>query len=124
MITALFIVILSGSLNVYVYTTRSSSEMITINNEAYTIDELFFMAKTRSIESTGYTGVALDDLIMKAGVSSPWDHEYTIIGGDGYQKTVSWASMKKGLLTRDRMSVFPDLPRAYQVKNIVKIEVK
>ncbi|MEM0493199.1 MAG: hypothetical protein QXS02_04530 [Candidatus Thermoplasmatota archaeon] len=121
---ALFIIILSGSLNIYVYVTRSNSEKVIINDKGYTIDEIFFIAKTRVIDSTGENGAALDDLIIKAGVAHPERYNYTIIGADGYQKTVKWGSMKNGLLTRDRVSIFPDLPKAYQVKNIVKIEVK
>ncbi|KYK20472.1 hypothetical protein AYK25_04735 [Thermoplasmatales archaeon SM1-50] len=69
-------------------------------------------------------GIALDDLMVKTGVSHPEQHIYILKGVDGYEKTVTWENMKNGLLTKGRESIFLDLPKAFNVKNIVEIEVK
>ena len=62
--------------------------------------------------------------MMKTGVSNPEQHMYTLKGSDGYEKTVIWENMKNGLLTKDRESIFSDLPKAFRVKDVVTIEVK
>jgi len=116
------IVLLIGSLSsVYVYATQINSEYIKVNGQDYTIDQLFFIGKKRTFDT--YSGIALDDLIVKTGVSNPEKHEYTIIAADGYQKTVKWENMEKGLLTKDGQSIFDGLAKAFWVKDIVKIEV-
>ena len=118
-----FIVLLIGSLSsVYVYGVQIDSEYININGTDYTIGQLLFIGEERTFED--YYGVALDDLIVKIGVSDPKNHEYTIIASDGYQKTVKWENMKNGLLTNEGQSIFSDLPKAFRIKDIVKIEVK
>ncbi|MEE9441020.1 MAG: hypothetical protein V3V27_03710, partial [Candidatus Thermoplasmatota archaeon] len=71
-----------------------------------------------------FSGIALDDLMLKTGVSNPEKHEYTIIASDGYQKTVKWENMKNGILTEEGQSIFSDLAKAFRIKDIVKIEVK
>ena len=122
-----FIVILIGSLSsIYVYATQINSEYIDINSQEYTIDQLFFMGKQKTIESNSelFSGISLDDLMLKTGVSNPENHEYTIIASDGYQKTVKWENMKNGILTEEGQSIFSDLAKAFRIKDIVKIEVK
>ena len=128
LITILAVAVLFiGSLSsVYVYATQINSGYIDINSQEYTIDQLFFMGKQETIESNSelFSGIALDDLILKTGVSNPEDHEYTIISSDGYQKTVKWENMKNGILTEEGQSIFSDLAKAFRIKDIVKIEVK
>ena len=116
------IVLLVGSLSsIYVYATTVNSEYINVNDRDYTIDQLLFIGEERTIEI--YTDIALDDLIVKIGFSNPGKHEYTIIAADAYQKTVKWENMKNGLLTKNRESIFSDLPKSFRVRYIVKIEV-
>jgi hypothetical protein len=50
-------------------------------------------------------------------------HTYRIIGEDGYSQTVTWENMQNGLLTHEKKVVFSDLPKAFNVKNVVEIEV-
>ncbi|MFW6121549.1 MAG: hypothetical protein ACOC80_11720 [Petrotogales bacterium] len=120
-IFALIVLLISGVSSIYVYATEIDSEYININGQDYTLDQLFFISEKRTIET--YSGIALDDLIIKTGVSNPEDHKYTIVGADGYQKTVKWENMENGLLTKSGVSVFSDLPKAFRVKDIVRIEV-
>lgn len=125
-ISALIVIIIGSLSSAYVYATTSNSEYITIDEADYTIDQLFFIGEQKNVESNEevFTGVALDDLIIKIGISNPEKHEYTIIAADGYQKTVQWENMKNGLLTEEGQSIFSDLPKAFWVKDIIKIEVK
>ena len=121
--TLAFIVILIGGLSsIYVYATQINSEYININGQEYTIDQLFFIGEERTFET--FSGIALDNLMIKIGIPEPEKHEYTIIASDGYQKTVKWENMKNGLLTEEGQSIFSDLPKAFRIKDIVKIEVK
>ncbi len=116
-------VLFIGSLSsIYVYATQINSEYIDINGQEYTVDQLFFIGEERTIET--FSGIALDTLMMKIGIPEPEKHEYTIIASDGYQKTVKWENMKNGILTEEGQSIFSDLPKAFRIKDIVKIEVK
>ena len=116
-------VLFIGSLSsIYVYATQINSEYIDINGQEYTVDQLFFIGEERTFET--FSGIALDTLMMKIGISEPEKHEYTIIASDGYQKTVKWENMKNGILTEEGQSIFSDLAKAFRIKDIVKIEVK
>lgn len=108
---------------VYVYATQVDTDVITIDGKAYTIDQIFSITEPRTFESLNFSGVALDDLIMKTYAGCSACHKYTITGEDGYQKTVTWDNMKNGLLTKDGRVVFSDLPKAFGVRNVLKIEV-
>jgi len=71
-----------------------------------------------------YSGVSLSCVVNNSNIQNPEIHDYTIIALDGYTKTVSWNDMKKGILTNERYVVFSHLPRAYWIKDVLKIEVK
>jgi len=120
-------VLLIGSLSsIYVYATQIDSESIDIDGQEYSIDELFFIVGEKTIETSAeeiFTGIALDETILYVGISNPEDHDYTLIGSDGYQKTVKWENMENGVLTKERRSIFSELPKAFRVRDIVKIEV-
>jgi hypothetical protein len=124
-ITALAIILLGAGSTLYVNAIQIDSDMITIYDQAYTFDQLVFIAESRSLETfqgEEFSGLALDDLVRKAGVPNLEKHEYTIIGADGYQKTVSWEHMQDGVLTKERMVVFSQLAKAFRVKDVVTIE--
>jgi len=123
-IVALIILAVASISSLYVYTTQASADTVLINGQRYTIDQLFSFTKPRTFPDLHYSGIALDDLIMKTGVKNPESHTYTLIGADGYQKTATWENMKNGLLTKDGQSIFSDLPKAFRVKDVVTIEVK
>ena len=123
-ILALIILCIASSSSLYVYASQTTTETVRINGQQYTIDQLFSLAKPRTFNDSQYTGIALDDLMQKTGISNPEQHTYTLKGSDGYEKTVTWENMKNGLLTKDCESIFSDLPKAFRVKDIVTIEVK
>lgn len=125
---AIIILLIGSSSALYVYASQQSLERayltaITINDKQYEFDYLFGNVEQRTLEELNFSGAALDGLIERTDVGCPSCHSYNIIGDDGYQKTVSWKNMQSGLLTQDKMVVFPDLPRAFRVKNVVEIEV-
>jgi hypothetical protein len=122
-IFALLILLLSSISSIYVYTTQATIDTLLVNGQYYTIDQLFSLIQPRTLNESQYTGIALDDLILKTGVLQPEQHTYTLKGSDGYEKTVTWENMKNGLLTRDSESAFSDLPKAFRVKDIITIEV-
>jgi hypothetical protein len=120
-IFALFILLIGSVSSIYVYATQVTTNTLLVKGRHYTIDQLFTLAKPRMVNDS--TGIALDDLMLKTGVSEPEQHRYTLKGSDGYEKTVTWENLKNGLLTKECESIFSDLPKAFHVKDIVTIEV-
>jgi hypothetical protein len=123
-IIALLILLIACGSSLYVYATQTTTDTLLVNGQHYTINQLFSLAQPRILNESQYTGIALDDLMLKTGVFHPEQHTYTLKGADGYEKTVTWENMKNGLLTQNRESIFSDLPKAFRVKDIVTIEVK
>ena len=125
-ILALIVIVIGGTSTAYVYVTQIDKDTITINGEEYTIDQIFYMGEIKTIQTIEgeKTGVALDDLIIKAGVGCPSCYEYTIKAKDGYQKTINWEIMKTGILTDIKKVFFPNTAKAFWVGDTVEIEVK
>jgi flagellar basal body L-ring protein FlgH len=123
-IFALLILLICSVSSIYVYATQATTNTLLVNGQHYTMDQLFSLIQPRSFNESQYSGISLDDLMLKTGVSQPEQHKYTLKGADGYEKTVTWENMKNGLLTKESESVFSDLPKAFRVKDIVTIEVK
>jgi hypothetical protein len=123
-IFALLILITACASSLFVYATQTTSDTVLINGQHYTIDQLFLLAAPRTLNDSQYSGIALDDLMLKTGIAYPEQHTYTLKAADGYEKTVIWENMKNGVLTKERESAFSDLPKAFRVKDIIEIEVK
>jgi len=123
---ALLIICISVISSIYVYATTIEKETITINNNEYSIDEIFLLSQEITITTVEgeKTGVSLENLITKSGISCPSCNEYTIKAADGYQKTMSWDDFKTGVITNFKRVFFPDAPKAFWVRDIVEIEVK
>ncbi len=101
-------------------------DIITVNGKDMSMVKLFEACTQREVETVkgNYTGVPLACLINESGVAEPETHDYTIRAADGYEKTVQWDDMLNGIITEDRYTVFPTLPRAYWIHDVVEIEVK
>ncbi len=123
-IFALLILLIGSISSIYVYATQVTTNTLLVNGQHYTMDQLFSLAQPRSFNESQYSGIALDDLMLKTGVSQPEQHKYTLRGADGYEKTVTWENMKNGLLTKESESVFSDLPKAFHIKDTITIEVE
>ena len=120
-IFAILILIISCISSTYIYATQATANTILVNEQKYTIDQLFSLVQPRTLNES--TGIALDDLMLKTGVTHAEQYRYTLRGSDGYEKTVTWENMKNGVLTKDGQSYFSDLPKAFRVKNVITIEV-
>ena len=121
-ILAIIILLIGIGSYFYVNSAKIDSANITINGDEYSVSQISKIVEETSIASE--SGFPLDQLIIELGITNPEAHEYTLIGSDGYQKTVNWENMQNGILTKDRESVFPDLPKAYGIKEIVEIKVE
>jgi septum formation inhibitor MinC len=121
-ILAIIILLVGVGSSIYVNSQKNDSTSITINNEECSVNQISQMVQEKSIEAD--TGFSLDQLVIETGVASPETHEYTIIGSDGYQKTVTWENMQNGIITKSRESVFAGLPKAYRIKEIIEIKVE
>ncbi len=96
-------------------------EYIEIDGKKIEISEIF--KKCSIIEMHNHSGIKLSCLINFSKINNPENYEYTIIGVDGYQQTVSWGDLNKGILTKEKRVVFENLPKFFWVRNVVKIEV-
>jgi hypothetical protein len=125
-ILAFVILIIAGTSQAYVFITQNEKETLTINNEEYTIDQLFIIGETKTIQTIEgeKSGVSFEDLMNKIGIECTDCHTYTIIGSDGYQQTVEWELMKTGVISDDKTVYFPDTAKKFWVKDIIEIEVK
>lgn len=99
--------------------TRDVDE-IRVAGSVLSISEL--SAACGLVEADGYPGIPFDCIIIQAGVDNPEAYSYTIIGSDGYQKTVDWEDIQQGFLTDEGLAVFPHLPKAFWVKGVVEVK--
>jgi len=121
-IIAAIVLLVGIGTSVYAFIQQNNTGSIAIGGTTYAAKEIMGMGSERTVED--YSGVALDELVINAGISQPETKEYTLVGSDGYQKTVTWDNMQNGLLTPDLMSVFSDLAKAFRVKDIVEIKAE
>jgi hypothetical protein len=108
------------------YSTIYSGGYIEVEDSLITMDNIFSHCSLQnSVTDRGnFTGVSLSCIINNTSIQNPEIHDYAIIALDGYTKTVSWSDMKKGVFTDERYAVFSHLPRAYWIKDVIRIEVK
>ena len=121
------IVLLIGTFSaIYVNATQVDKDTITINGEEYTIDQIFSIAKSKEIETDEgmKSGISLEDLMIKVGISCVSCSKYTFKAKDGYQQTVDFEILKSGILTDYSQVYFEDTAHALWVSDIIEIEVK
>lgn len=129
MLVASFLLLVSIASNLYVGGVENSvsTGCIDVNGVKVCFIELYEKIGTitihNSITNESYTGIPLDKIVEFAGVKNPENHSYVIIGADGYRKTVKWEDMTRGVLTEEGRVAFEHLPKAFMVKDVVKIEV-
>ncbi len=120
----LAILILAGSLATLLYNELNEAETdtVTVNGKEYGWNELF--TDFEKVEMDGRTGVRLSDIVNDTGLEDPEDHEYRVVGADGYTKTVTWDDMLSGILMKSKESYFQERVKQYYVEDVVEIEVK
>ncbi len=112
---------IGSTLYVTLFKSSEKTEGLVVGEMEFSLNQLF---GTLELVTVGeHQGVALAEVINKAGIENPEEQKYTIIAEDGYKKMVEWESIQGGMLTREKRVVFSDLPKQYWIKNIVKIEV-
>jgi hypothetical protein len=78
-----------------------SAGCIDVNGTKVCFVELRMKVGTKTIQNAitneSYTGIPLDKVIEFVGIKNPEKHSYTIVGADGYRKTVKWEDMVKEL---------------------------
>ncbi|MGA1793040.1 MAG: hypothetical protein ACMUHM_03740 [Thermoplasmatota archaeon] len=122
----LAVAILVGSFSALAITTMNKRDIdsFTLNGKTYEWETL--QDDFETIEVQGYEGVPLVTILDDAGIADPEEHDYKIVGADGYFKTVTWRDMRSGILTNDdgdRKVVFETKAKAYWVREVVEIEV-
>jgi hypothetical protein len=123
-VVAIGILVLGIGASLYVHATEEKvGETVIIGEQKFSFTYLFQVCQQRSFEENGYSGIALDDIVQKIGLTVPEDHGYTIIGADAYQKTVTWENLQHGLLTEEKRVIFSDLPKAFRVRDVVEIQI-
>jgi hypothetical protein len=126
-ICAILVLVIGSIATVYVYAysidNTTNKYDIKINDIEFTIEYLFLNVQPRIFNSINVIGIALDDLIINLDIDYPKYYSYKIIGQDGYSQTVTWENMQNGLLTYEKRVFFLDLPKAFNVRDVVKIEV-
>ena len=121
------IVLLIGTFSaIYVNATQVDKDTITINGEEYTIDQIFSIARSKEIETDEgmKSGISLEDLMIKVGISCVSCSKYTFKAKDGYQQTVDFEILKSGILTDYSKVYFKDTAHALWVSDVIEIEVK
>lgn len=124
---AIFVLLTGSFSSIYVYAVNTNlttnQDVITINDEEFSLEYLFSNTPQRNFDSMNVSGIALDNIITFININCPSCHSYKIIGKDGYSQTVTWENMQNGLLTYEKKVIFSDLPKAFNVKDVVEIEV-
>ncbi|MCI0496778.1 MAG: hypothetical protein L0Z54_00560 [Thermoplasmata archaeon] len=122
---AVAIIILATSVSVLahnVLNARTAGATFQVNGVSFEWDSLGKNFTARVVD--GNVGYPLSDLVNATGLAGQESREYRIIGADGYQRTVGWTHMLKGIIiARGKEVYFPDLAKQYSVHDVVAIEV-
>jgi len=124
-IIAILILLIGIFSAIYVNATQINKDTITINGNEYTIEQIFSIAETKTIETDegGKSGVSLVDLMNKVGLSCKICNKYTFKAKDGYQQTVDYEILKTGILTNNSRVYFPNTAHALWVRDVIEIKV-
>jgi hypothetical protein len=122
LVVILIIIGVGSTLYVTLFKGTEKTEDLLVGETVFSLNELFDNSELMTVEE--YQGVSLAEIIDKAGIENPEAQEYTIIAEDGYQKTVEWESIQKGIFTSEKRVVFSDLPQQYWIKDTTKIEIR
>jgi hypothetical protein len=100
---------------------------VTVNGKAYTWKD---MENLEMKTVNGTAGVSLSAVINVSGLAGPLEHQYKILASDGFYKNVTWGNMMEGVLVKavdgsntTFKTAFSTLPKRYNVKNVLDIQV-
>ena len=104
----------------------------TINGSDYTYAEMMDEYGTKTVDGT--EGVPLGAIVNGSDVTTPETRTYVLEADDGYAMAVNWSVLQSGIVTLVEetdddgnetsylMSLFPDMPSGYKVKNLANID--
>ena len=109
---------------VYANTVEDNNNEITIIGKTFDISLIFMNIDEIQINTDDgiENGIPLDKLINYTGEPCPSCFKYRLIGSDGYKQTVNWIDMNNGILTINKIAIFPHLAHSFWVKDIIEIE--
>ena len=100
---------------------------VTVNGKSYAWNDMDDL-EMKTVNGT--TGVSLSGLINNSGLAGQPDHQYKILASDGFYKNVTWGNMMEGVLVKvvdgkntTYKTSFSTLPKRYNVKDVVDIQV-
>ncbi|RLF59539.1 MAG: hypothetical protein DRN27_02305 [Thermoplasmata archaeon] len=123
------VLIIGISASLYVHAQQSTIEndidSVIINGIEFQTKDFFNKISIKTIETNDgeKTGIPLDEMLQYAGISCISCHEYTFKASDGYQQSVTWEHISKGVFTDEKSIFFPDLARTFWVINIIEVKV-
>ena len=126
-IIAMVVVLIGVFSTIYVDASTTDKETITFNGQDYTIDQIFSLSSVRTIQTDEgiETGAALDEFVVKTSSDSCHScGKYTFMASDGYQQTVDWSLIQKGVITKEKRVFFPDTAHALWVRDVIEIKVE
>ena len=125
-IFAMMVLLIGTFSAIYVHASQVDKNTIMINNQEYTIDQIFTLAESMEIETDEgiKSGVSIIDLMNQIGISCTSCNKYTFKAKDGYQQAVDFEILKTGILTEYSRVYFPNTAHTLWVRDVVEIEVK
>ena len=133
-IFAIIVLLIAMSCNLYVHARQvelekelqkyqTDEKIITIFSQDYKLDDFFSNLEIKTIQTDDgkKTGVPLDSIITYIGIGCPSCNKYTFKAIDGYQQTVDWSDMQKGIITEESRVFFPGLAHAFWVSDVIEI---
>jgi hypothetical protein len=103
----------------------------TVNGVEYGWGDMEDKFGTRTVGESA--GVPLGAIVNDTGLSNPGTYAYVLEASDGYAMAVNWTVLQSGIVTQVEeekdgntttylMTLFPDMPSAYKVKNFCSVE--
>ncbi len=118
------LLIIFGSLSALIYNAMNtrSTDTLTVNGKDYdwnTLESDFDI-----IEFDGQEGISLEEIFEDSGITDPESSSFRFIGSDGYEKEVPWGDLTNGIINiEEKKVIFPELAKAFWVRDLVEIEV-
>ncbi len=102
-------------------TLKEDVPKVAMNGKGHSWEDMAADFSLKTVD--GNTGISLSDIVNASGIVEKSSKLYEIASSeDGYNKTVTWGFMLRGILMKeDFTTYFPDLPGRYKIKNTGKI---
>jgi hypothetical protein len=127
---AIIIIMIGIGANLYVSGQQSMMKeqegTLTINGEQVDIQYLLQTVSYKTIETDDgeKTGIPIEAIIQESSIPCPSCHSYTFVAIDGYQQTVEWENIQKGVFSDEHRVFFPGLAHAFWVRDVIEIKVE